>query len=221
MRKSLKQQAKETENKILENNKDFYNEIVNQYFPEQETKSKRKLVLQVSSIAVVCVLIIAGITALLFNVVKEDKVEYLLENEIGVDSNISELHSAAPWYYINTKENIYQVTRTYDSVSGDNLYFEVNITNNTYAETIKINLYINPKYKSKKELPTNNIQEKQIKGVVVRYNERISQNSGLYDFSYKANYKQGKNELYIEYKQTWIDENTHFFEFLEGIIIQE
>lgn len=221
MRKSLKQQAKETENKILENNKDFYNEIVNQYFPEQETKRKRKLVLQVSSIAVVCVLIIAGITALLFNVLKEDNVEYLLGNEIGVDSDINELQNAAPWFYINTDENICQVTRTYDSVSGDNLYFEVNIRNYTFAEEIKINLYINPKYISKKELPSNDIQEKEIKGITVRYNERISQNPGIYNFSYKANYKQGKSELYIDYKQKCIDENTHFFEFLEGIIIQE
>lgn len=220
MKKTLKQQAREVEKKILEDNEDFYNEIVKQYFPKNDTKPKRKRILQISCIAVACAVLIACITTLMFNLLKENKVDYLMENEVVEEIDIDKLKSLIPWFYINTEENIYRSSRTYDSLSGDNLYIEVDITNAKLAEMIKINLYINPKYKYKKELFPNNIQERKIKGVTVSYNEEISQNSyGLYDFSYTAIYKQDKNEIFMLYKQTWIDENSHFFEFLDEMIV--
>lgn len=225
MKKTLRQQAKDVNIKILENNEDFYNEIVNQYFPEKEPKPKRKLVLKLSSIASACLLFIAGINILLYCFLNVDNVEYLMENEVVEDSNIVELQNLAPWFSIS-QEYTYQVTQTYDSISEDILYFEIIISGNNFVEKASIYLYINPNYKTRKQLIKEEVKElyeikdMNINGTEVHYIEKVSQNSyGLYIFSYKAQYEQGKNEIYIEYEQTWIDENTHFFAFLEEMIV--
>lgn len=221
MKRKLKAQAKKAEKEILARNSDFYNEIMEQYYPEQtKEKSKRKLIIKVSSIVTACILFIVSLSVVLFKFFKNEEVEYLYENEVGENTDMETLYKAVPWFpKLNEQDYDYKLSRTYDSVSGDNLYFAINIKGNSFAETIKVYLYINPYYKERLyELSRDVVNNVTVNKIPVNYKETVKQEDGIFTFEYIAQYSHGKNEVYIEYKQLWFENDTHFFKFLEEIV---
>ena len=221
MKRKLKAQAKKAEKEILARNSDFYNEIMEQYYPEQtKEKSKRKLIIKVSSIVTACILFIVSLSVVLFKFLKNEEVEYLYENEVGENTDIETLYRAVPWFpKLSEQEYEQQASRTYDSVSGDNLYFVMDLKRDSYLETIKIFLYINPRYKEKPyELNNDVVNNITVNNISVNYNENEKREKELYTFEYKAQYNHGKNVVYIEYQQVWFENDTHFFNFLEEIV---
>lgn len=218
MKKTLKAQARQTEKKILEENKDFYNDITHKYFSKKSTP-KRKVLLKACSIATACLLVVACLSIALYSAFKWKEPEYFVQNEVVIDSDINEINSIAPWFQIGDKEEyLYQIIRIYDSVSGDNLYFEVSLNSKSYFETIYVYLYINPYYKLQHNLFGDDIMDIEINGINVSYEENIEFSNEKYDLNYQAQYKKGKNKVFIKYNQVWPENDTHFFEFLEDFI---
>lgn len=215
MKKTLKDQARQAEQKILEDNKDFYNNITHKYFSEKPTL-KRNLI-KASSIVTACLLVVAFLSIALYAVFKEEP-EYLLQNEVTIDSDINELNNVVPWCPINNiDEFIYRVTRTYDSISGDNLYFKLKINIESFSEKAVIYLFVNSKYKSNKEL--TDIKSIKINGIDINYEEKFFIDSDeKNNFNINALFKKNGIEIYIEYNQIWYENDTHFFEFLKNII---
>ncbi len=220
MKRELKSQSKKAEKEILARNSEFYDDTIRQYYPEKKTaKFNRRLIIKVSSIVTACVLFVACLSVVLYSILNDNKIEYLYENEVVEDCDLTELQNAVPWFpKFNEQEYEQQISRTYDSLSGDNLYFVVEIKDANFAETIKIYLYINPRYKHDKKMLTN-AKNANINGLDIIYNENISSDADdFYTFEYKAQYNHGKNEVYIEYRQLWFENDSHFFEFLEEIV---
>lgn len=218
MKRSFKAQIRYAKKKILEEDKEFYNEVKAQYYPEKEAHSKKRLLLKVGAVAACFLLIGICLSVILVNTLKNEPSEYLLENEVVENINIYDLQKSVLWFPIDeSSDSEYHITRIYDSLSGDNLYFEVRIEGNTFAEKVKINIYTNPKYKNKHILSGNDIVTKEINNISVQYTENIS-NKGLYTFNYTAQFTKEKADVYIEYNQVWYENNTHFFKFLEEII---
>ena len=220
MKRELKSQSKKAEKEILARNSEFYDDTIRQYYPEKKTaKSNRRLIIKVSSIVTACVLFVACLSVVLFKALKNEEVVYLYENEVGENTDMGTLYKVVPWFpKLDEKKYEQQVSRTYDSLSGDNLYFVVDIKSLEYSEIIKVYLYINPNYKANNEnlLALKSIQ---INGKKVKYNDNIAVDSDdFYTFEYIAQYSHGKSVIYIEYQQLWFENDTHFFEFLEEIV---
>lgn len=220
MKKGLRAHSRNVEEQILAENQNFYNEITKQYYPEQKSvRPNHGLIIKMGSLATACLLLVTCLSVVFYFVFKKEKIEYIYENEVGENTNLQTFQDAVPWFFKFYEEDyIYRISRTYDSVSGDNLFFELDLTRDSYVETTKIYLYINPNYKTDMtELIDSN--STQVNGIEVKYDETIVIDSdGFYNFSFEAQYYHDESEVYISYKQLWYEEDTHFFKFLEEIV---
>lgn len=216
MKRSFRKQNQEAEQKILKENADIYDDIVRQYYPPKQAPDKRRTLLKVGSAVFACLLIVSVLTVIVAKVFREEDHMYLLQNEVVEDLDVNELYKEFAWLKTDT-EYTCRAARTYDSVSGDNLYFEARLISNDFAETIKIYLYANPYYKSRKKISGDYLDVK-TNNINVKCKENVSVDSdSIYYFNYFAQFERDKTDIYIEYQQMWYEDDTHFFEFLKEI----
>ncbi len=221
----IQNQAKDAENKILEDNTDFYNSVKSKYYPNK-TANKRIHILRLSYAVVVGLILIICLSVVLAKVLDNDlendtNKNYLFQNEKNTVADLFELNGNLNDIFLDIDNNAYEfnIVRVYDSISGDNLYFVMNIEGSDFIENIEMYFFINPDYKHINKLEGNEIKTIQVNSLDIKYIEDISEDSdGLFNLNYIAQIDDNKSVIYIEYEQSWDENSTNFFNFLEQTI---
>ena len=220
---SIQDQAKYAENKILEDNAEFYNKVQTKHFPNKAANN-RILFLRVGSVAVAALVLVICLSVIMTKVLdKNNEKHYLLQNEENTFSDLSEVNDNLNSVFLDLDENEYefQVTKIYDSVSGD-LCFIIKIVGNDYFENIKMWFFTNPYYEQFVKLSGDVIKATKVGSLDVSYKEDVFEDSdGLFNFNYAAQINDDKTVVYIEYEQLWYENSTNFFSFLETAIINK
>lgn len=218
---SIQDQAKYAENKILEDNADFYNKVQTKHFAKKAANN-RILFLRVGSLAVAALVLVICLSVIMTKVLDDNNEKhYLLQNEENAFCDLSEVNDNLNNAFLDLDANEYdfQVTKIYDSVSGDNLYFLINIVGIDYFENIKMWFFTNPYYEQFVKLSGDVIQATKVGSLDVSYKEVIFQDAdGLFNFNYAAQLNDNKTVVYIEYEQLWYENSSNFFSFLEKAI---
>ena len=219
MKRSFRKQNQIAEQRILDDNADIRDKIVRQYYPPKQAPVRRRaLLLKVGSVAFACLLIVSVLTVVVTQVFREEDHKYLLQNEVVETIDVNDLYKEYTWLKTVYDWNIMTATRTYDSVSGENLYFEVDLVGSVFAETVDIYLYVNRYYTNRLTISEKSIESTKINGIEIKYNGSASVDSdSLYHFNYFAQYNKDKVDIYLEYQQMWFEDDPHFFTFLQEI----
>lgn len=219
-----KQQAKYAEKKILEENEDFYNEIVSAHY-SMEKKRTKYIVGWAGSAGFVILTVVLCLVFLLPNnsMPPDSQKHYLLENEVSVASDLEELNSILEGFSLSIALGYeYLVRRYYDAEFNDNLYFILSIEGENTFETISIYVYINPLYDRQKQLVEERIRVTKIGIFQVHYEENTSvDQDDIYTFNYAAKTEYEDITVYIEYEQLWFEDDTNFFNFFEETFIMD
>lgn len=245
-KRSVKKQARETENKILENNKEWIDGFIKQNYPDENKKRKKKNVSAFavgqpktavrssrSSVAVVgtlsvvvAICLIAAIVAfaLLFNPtvpVPLPKKNYLTENEKNAESDILELNSGLKDFSVKLEEGFDgKLNRIYDSISNDTLYYSLDIAKIETTEMILIHFYVNKDFLNRKTIKDIGNASTQTIGVFeILYNEEKVNEDWAYKLQYNAITEYNEVSIYIEYEQYSLDGTSNLFNFIEQTFI--
>lgn len=227
IKKVLQKQADIDHKSILDRNKDFYEKFVEEHYPakekKEEPKYKRKLALISSSIAVIIVSVI--LCVILYNLPDEPNLpqnepaikEYLQENELNLDSDLSEANNELKKSRITFSDDFYcNATLIYDSVSGDKLAYVLDIENETTFEWVYLFIKVNKDYNHSKAITAP--KEIIINGLTVIYNETSILDDDIYVHTARAVIDTGEEIIYIDYDQYSFDEGSNFMSFLANTI---
>lgn len=135
-----------------------------------------------------------------------------------VDSNPTELFAALDNLTINiAEERIVSVLRTYDSLSGDNLFYTMSIDDFPYIMDIKI--VVNNKYEFNDFVIDENFITKIYSDYSVAYIQKIT-----YDTDFETNLVQctakldsEKYDIYITNYKEYSDEEGTFLEYIDNL----
>ena len=222
-KRGFKQQVKFAEKAITEENKEWYENFVKTQFParKEEKRKRKKILLSFSSVLAVVFVAVIGIFVTLPKATEpeeegkfyySDNIRFHVIELIEVNNNLKDVQIKANEIYgLN-------VERAYDLISEDVLYYRIQLKNEyvTY-ETVSLEFYVNPYYPSERTLK-NEPTEYVFKGNTLKYDLQINDNDWAYIIHYTAILKVENLEIYIDYEQFSIDEQSNFFEFLEQTI---
>lgn len=222
-KRGFKQQVKFAEKAITEENKEWYENFVKTQFParKEEKRKRKKIMLSFSSVLAVVLVAVIGVCVTLpkTSAPEEEGKFYYADNMRFEFVGIAEVNDILKDVYITANE-IYalNVERAYDLISNDTLFYKIQLKNadETY-ENVTLEFYVNPDYKSEKSLE-NEPLEYLFKNKTLTYNRKIIDNDWSYTIHYSAILEIENLEIYIDYEQFSIDEQSNFFEFLEQTI---
>lgn len=152
------------------------------------------------------------------NDVNEAKYEEV--NFVWTDSDSTELFAALNGLTVNiSEERIINVQRTYDSLSGDNLFYTLNI--DVFPYSMESRIVVNDKYKFEGFNITESFVTENFSNYSVSYYQTITIDSdtGLNMVQYKAKIESEKYNIYvIDYKEYSLEnENGTFLEYIENL----
>lgn len=217
-KRSIKQQAKYAEKKILEQNKDFYANIAESKFGSVNVKQHRRPLSLYIAAAVVAAVTLTFV--LIFPLLEGLSKEYSSENNVVEDISISQFNSyIGKLEFVALDKYTYRYNRVYDSVSKDTLFLVLRVSTN---EGIKASVYF---YTNKffEEYTAGFIDEKdgsfQANGFSMNYRLDITAIDELFNlFYYKAFGTYQKINIYIEHEQMCIGNQSNFFDFVKQSI---
>lgn len=221
-KRGFKQQVKFAEKAITEENKEWYENFVKTQFParKEEKRKRKKILLSFSSVLAVVFVAVIGIFVTLPKATEpeEEGKFYYAENISSTVAEFAEVNNSIEVIKINASD-IYELRaeRVYDSISEDVLYYRVQFESEETHETVLLEFYVNPYYPSERTLK-NEPTEYVFKGNPLKYDLQITNNDVPFFIHYTAILKIENLEIYIDYEQFSIDEQSNFFEFLEQTI---
>lgn len=222
-KRSFRQQAKFAEKSILEKNKKRYEEFMDAEFPGYLAKKRkrREIVFSISTVLVLFVFAFMGIFVTLPPSASGDSEtkKYFSENIIFETLDLAGANLRLNGVKVNLDEKYTTlIQRAYDSVSGDDLYYRFQATNEDITfETIDIEIYVNPYYEDKNSLKHEPITYL-FKDVEMQYNLYVTDEDFAFTVNYKAVMEHDGWSMYIDYEQLSADEQGGFFGFLEQSI---
>ncbi len=216
----MKNTPKQIEQQILQDNQSFYDDLTQKQYPTKKRPLGKVLWLcGMATVAVVCLVFFIVFLPTLGS--QEQPKLYLAENEIMDSSTISQLNEFLTVKNITIDENLYQVfvSRCYDKISEDTLYFQLRINSLDGLETIKIYVYPNKDYTSKKQLNYENAKETTINGLIWNYaEERSLYAEGIYQHTVSSEYSGDALSIYVDYSQISLSDQSSFVTFIQNLL---
>lgn len=133
----------------------------------------------------------------------EPPIHYFEDNLVKVDSDLQELNADLKLFSIIIDPDKYDVDikKTYDSVSGDNLFFtlEFNVEEQLTSKNFTVDIVVN-KFYTHKELAyiEDEIQRYQFSDYTLKYTENVQPTSGPFvNVSCKGEMQIGEQWIYI------------------------
>lgn len=179
-------------------------------------------------ICLACFIVAAiTVTIILYNYFKpalvEPPIQYFEDNFVKVDSDLDELNADLELFSLAVNENDYdlKIKKTYDSLSGDNLYFSLNFNQqNGFKKSFKLDIIVNRLYKYKQFLYDREPVETKISEYTFKYVEDIEAMPGtpFSTVTCKGEMQIGEQCIYIvTYEEMALGQST-FIETLQSII---
>ena len=176
--------------------------------------------------AIACFLVVA-ITAMslsLYFSLRPSPIHYFDDNFIEEKSDIQKLNEDLQLFTLNVDSDEYDVNikRTYDSLSGDSLFYSLDAVAKTgLSKNFKLKVVVN-KFYANEELPyaSDQLEEYQISGYILKYFESTQQMSGtlLISSSCMGELQIGEQCVYItKYEENAFGQST-FIDTMKSII---
>lgn len=221
-KRSFKQQVKHAQKAILEQNKEKYEKLMDQYYSEIPKHAEKKafnsktLFISLSSVFAVFIIIsLFTLWSIFFPSLDSTSAKhYLTENEVYTEIDLLELNSNLNSFSIELQD-IYntKIERVYDSESHDILYYKLQLINDDETfETIFIEIYTNPNFKNRKKLP-DDVNYKTLGEFNLIYNENIQDDEWAYIIKFLALTEYNDIMIFINYEQLSLDNQNNFFNF--------
>lgn len=158
-------------------------------------------------------LVAAVVSCFLFLPPATKEKQYMTENLKSIESSIEELNKEMHYYHI---QNNCTVTKYYDAIYDDTLYYSVYYDNDN-LESLKIIIKINNNYNY--EFPHAIYNQKiKYKEYDLQYYETYTNDEDIYIFVSKGEIVTGHEILYIEYQGIGFDANSNFFDLLSQVV---
>lgn len=177
-------------------------------------------------VCIACFLVAAlTISLILYFSLKPASLEpphYFTSDFAEVDSNLEELNADLELFELTVNENDYElkIQKTYDSVSGDTLYYSLSFNQkNGFKKLFKLEIVVNSLYEHE-PLIYDGFNETKIAEYTVKYTEISELISGTLFSTVKCQgeIQIGKQWIYIEnYEEMSLGQST-FIETLQSII---
>lgn len=152
MKKDLRKLAKKDHKKILDDNKTFYEKITTEnYSLTKNSESKNKFSWKKFSFAMAAVLLVIVISATMLviflpdNTSEEEKKYYAEENFLTDIVEYENIENNLKYFHVD-KNIIDTIFLTYDSLSGDYLFYDIFGAREDYMEDWKITICVNKDY---------------------------------------------------------------------------
>ena len=153
----------------------------------------------------------------------EPPAHYFDDNLVVVDSNLQELNDDLQLFIftIDTVEYDVSVRKTYDSLSGDDLFFTLEITaNQKISKKFRLDIVVNKFYAYKELTYTGELKEAPFSDYNIKYTEKSKAMSGtpFTTVECMGEMQIGEQWIYItKYNETAIGEST-FIQTLQSLI---
>ena len=180
-----------------------------------------------TSIACFLIVAITAVSLSLYFSLKSPSVEppihYFDDNFLEVDSNLEELNSDLELFVLTVDADVYNVSikRTYDSLSGDNLYYSLDFTaKNGLGKKFEFDIVVNKFYEHNELSYTLEIKETQFSDYTIKYYENFQSISGtpFVIIDSKGEVQIGEQSIYItKYEEKSLGQST-FIETLQSLI---
>ena len=211
--KYLKKAAKAEQEKILENG----GELLASLQAQIPQKKKRRVAVWLSVAATSLALIIAAVCVGVF-AFREDEIIYYEENVAFEETDLAELETSCREFSVDpTSIKISSISKAYDSVSGDTLYFELELRKsmNVYMEMI---IVCNPNYHYIFQMEPL-LLSREIDGYTLSYDFQTKQSGALFRLNGYGKIAGTRETVYILFVQIseWEDDET-FFAFIQNTI---
>lgn len=217
MKKSaLDRHIEELEKEIHQRNQGFYDDYVAKYYPK-DVKKKNSFIISLSLLLVFIFIATAATVAIVLK--RETGKQYLLENEVTVNSTIDELNSIQSDFILTIVDeySIEKVNRIYDEISNDTLYFKITLHRNDELENAEMVFYVNENYEHNKQLQSVD-GTFEIDNVTYTYNVAVNNAEIAWFYNYNATATINKTDIYLMYKETSLTEESNFENFLSQTI---
>ncbi|MCL2798044.1 MAG: hypothetical protein FWD58_08345 [Firmicutes bacterium] len=227
----LEKLSKEAGDYVTEKNRPWFENLMEEHHPgykeQQRQKEIRKrrlrliwISLSSSMVTVAVVISLVFLWPLMFPTTDSPPGKhYLLENEESTISSLSDLNADIQNFFLELDVGYEsKIRHWFDSVSGDTLYYELDLGNQDTLETIIIYIYINPYYENKEDLKDINpadVNEIAVGEFIVMCNKVVEDKDWAFLLSYRAVSEHNGVTIYIEYEQLSLDEESNFFNFFE------
>ena len=153
----------------------------------------------------------------------DQPIKYFDDNFVEVDSNLQELNGDLQLFVlaVDTVEYDVSVRKTYDSLSGDDLFFTLEVSaNNGLSKKFALDIVVNKHYTHKELNYLAELKETQISDFTLKYYE-ISQammGSPFVNVECKGEIQIGEQWMYVvNYKETALGQST-FIDTLQSLI---
>lgn len=147
-------------------------------------------------------------------------IHYFDDNFISVDTDLQELNADLKLFSLTVDDNEYDIgiKKTYDSLSGDNLYFTLEFT--SLSKKFKLDIVVNKFYTHDEFTFTGEFKEDQFSAYNIKYSEAFQPIPGtpFATVECKGVMQIGEQWIYIvNYRETAWGQGT-FIETLQSII---
>ena len=148
---------------------------------------------------------------------------YFEDNFVEVDSNLQELNDDLELFTLTVDIGEYDVSirKTYDSLSGDDIFFTLEFTSNQgLSKKFRFDLVVNKFYSYNELIYSGEIKETQFSGYTIKYTERVNTvfDATLITVECKGEMQIGDQWIYItKYNETYIEQST-FIETIQSLI---
>lgn len=153
----------------------------------------------------------------------ESPIHYFEVNFVEVDSNLHELNDDLKLFSIEVEENAYKVDikRTYDSVSGDDLFFTLEFTaKQGLSKKFRFDVIVNKYYEHEELTYIEELKETKISDFTLKYYEIYRPMSGtpFVNIDCMGEIQIGEQWIYItKYEERAIGQST-FVDTLQSLI---
>ena len=215
IKKYLQQKAEEDVSSVLsEEEKEYCKSIA---LESEFQKSRRRLDHRfwVPFSCALCVLLAAVIAIAIIFAPRKSPIRYFDDKIVFRPSSIEELNGDTKFFNVTQLENtLYDFSLSYDSDSGDKLYYEVNAKG--FIENSHFILVINKNYQYPFEKPENGIVTKKLDNYSLSY--FVDENAGSVEYSGWINLKT--ETAYITYTNilSQSPDDEAFFTYVQSVI---
>lgn len=150
----------------------------------------------------------------------EPPIEYFEDNFMEVDSNITELNGDLKLFTLVVDDEYDVITKkTYDSLSGDHLYYTLEFTSNlNLSKNFKLDIVVNSNYNYEELNYPEELKKAQISGYTLKYTEDSVALPPFVTVYCQGEMQIGEQWIYItKYEEMIIGQGT-FIDTLQSII---
>ena len=216
--KYLKKAAKAEQQQILENGGELLARLETQV---PQKKKKRRAAVWLSVAATSLALVIAAVCVGVF-AFREEEILYYEDNIVNVACDQDELNRACREFAIDTTGlRVCDVIKSYDSPSGDVLYFSIILQKDKFL-AITISIVCNPRYHYRRDIYYS-LPLHPTEAPPLRYSLRIQPSNGYYLLSGMGMIEGKQEKVYITDFLEISDRPTEepFFETVHKIICKK